>query len=364
MEVIQVINLAAWCADVFPDVLNAYNALKNRLDHNAQQPQKKPLREELDGLTHRLARMRFDTLTNEEIDLLDDLGALSYLGQNGLTFVNQTIRTSDFDPASASSDIGQAAQKLHETLSKIGQAQESLNALGLDDVENDLVMLASPLVRVRFKDEASIDDVQLLKKWTSDWYDIARGAAMCVGETPQAVRVAGASNGSIIVTLTTIASVSVVLAIIAKNAGRVAREVLSIANDIEDFRHKRRLNDVIETELKKQQNDVQNAAVTDTMNEVKTYLSNAVSNEVENALKKSVQKYFDFYQKGGDVDFIAPREDPDEENENTEPGEDLDTISALAEENGRLVQIVKEVRAQQAEILRLTHHADEDWEED
>lgn len=180
---------------------------------------------------------------------------------------------------------------------------------------------------------------------------------MSVGEPPQSVKVVGASNGSVIVTLTAVASVTIVLAIIAKNAGRVASEVLSIANDIEDFRHKKRLNTIIEDELKRQQTFVQDTGTEDTIAEIKSAVSLQIEHETEAVLRKSVSKYFDFYAKGGDVDFIPPRHlpEPDEENED---GALIAEIAVQAQENDRLIGVIEAVRTQQAEILQLINRQD------
>lgn len=355
MDVSQVINLATWVADNLPQVSESYGQLHQKLDHNARQPQKEPLRDQLRNLTDLLGKMSFEHLTNEELDLLRNLETLQYLGRPGWKFVKDTITTSDFDPASAATDIQVAMQNINETIQKIKNTGNALRELGLEELNEELVMMELPLVRVRFKEQASVDDVTLLKKWTADWYDIARGAALSVGETPQCVKVVGANNGSLIVTLGTIASVTMVLAIIAKNAGRIASEVLSIANDIEDFRHKRRLNKVIEDELKRQQAKVQETGIEDTLIEIKQAVPQLIENEVDNALRKSITKYFDFYKKGGDVDFIPPRVQPDENNEEAEDQELLDQIKHQAQENEKLVRVIEDVRAQQAEILKLVH---------
>lgn len=357
MDTSQVTNLAIWVENHLPDISNKYRVVSQILDHNAKQAQKQPFREELEDLTNSLARMNFEHLTNEEVDLLKEMETLQYLGERGRKFVNGTFTTSEFDPATAASDLREGVESIDSTIQKFDIALDALSELGLEYLDDDQTNLEFPLVRVRFKDKASIEDIAKLKKWAADWHDIARGVAMSVGETPQSVRIVGANNGSIIVTLTTVASVTIVLAIIAKNSGRIAAEVLGIANDIEDFRHKRRLNKVIEDELKNQQTKVQETGVEDTLKEIKETFPDLIKGEVENALKKSITKYFDFYKKGGDVDFIPPRSQRDDD-DIVEDQELIEQIAAQSEENQRLVGVIEEVRAQQAEILQLVNYKD------
>ncbi|PRZ48316.1 hypothetical protein [Tritonibacter scottomollicae] len=356
MDVSQVINLAAWVGENLPKISAGYSQLHKKVHHNAQQAQKEPLRDELNNLCNLLDEMSFKRLTNEEIDLLRNLETLQYLGDLGCRFVNQTISTSDFDPVSAATDLQAAIQKINETTQKFKKTHTAMYDLGLELLDDEHAVMQLPLVRVRFKEEASVDDIAKLKKWTADWYDIARGAALSVGETPQDVKVLSANNGSIIVTLGTVATVTTVLAVIAKNAGRIASEVLSIANDIEDFRHKRRLNKVIEEELIRQQTEVQENGIEDTLTEIKETVPNLIEKEVDNALKKAITKYFDFYKKGGDVDFIPPRSEPDAAEGNEDDQGFLEQIDHQAQENEQLVALIEQVRSQQAEIKQLVHH--------
>ena len=364
MNIAQVINLAKWVEATLPKVGESFHQLHQRLEHNATQPRKKPLRDQLQNLLAVLETMSFERLTNEEIGLLRDMEVLSFLGLTGRAFVNDTVTVGDFDPASAAADILSAMQKIGEVGSKMHKFLIAIQEFGLEKFNDEQQMMDLSLVRVRFKEEASIDDVGDLKRWAADWHDIARGAAVAVGTTPQSVKVVGANNGSVIITLGTIATVTMVLAIIAKNAASIASEVLSIANDIEDFRHKRRLNQVIENELKLQQRKVEETGVEDTLTEIKEKVPYLGENEVDNVLRKSIGKYFNFYKKGGDVDFIPPRSKPSEVDEGVEDQTLLKQIAEQAHDNERLVGIIDEVRSQQAKILRLDHRADEGDEDE
>ena len=361
MEVAQVISLANWYDENVPEIISGYQGLKSKLDHNATQPQKQPLLEELENLEAGLSDMSFSQLTKEELDLLKDIGALRYLGLPGAQFVRNSVTTSDFDPATAASEIGDAFQLLNGVMGRLDKARSDLLELRFDENSHKRDEVDHPLIRVRFKEGAAIDDVALLKKWAADWYDITRGAAISVGETPQSVKVVGASNGSVIVTLGTIASVTVVLAIIAKNAGRIAHEYLKIANSIEDLRHKKLLNKAIEKELVQQQSKVHENGVEDALDEIKEKVPEIVKSEL-NALRKSVEKYFDFYKKGGDVDFIPPHKKTEDADEN-EQGV-MEEIAYHAEENTKLLEVIEEVRKQDAAIKQITNHIGGDGDHD
>ena len=82
-----------------------------------------------------------------------------------------------------------------------------------------------------------------------------------------------------------------------------------------------------------------------------------IEQEVDNALRKSIEKYFSFYKKGGDVDFIPPRAEAEDADEGEEDQDVIAQIQAHADENDRLVELIENVRAQQAEIKQLTNRA-------
>jgi len=362
MDVSQIINLAEWYRSNVPPVTKIYSQLQQKLQHNAQQAQKQPLRDDLENLLTALGEISFERLTNEELDLLHKHEVLQFLGYHGQKFVNSTVSTSEFDPVSAAADMNKALGNLNNALNRLNSVQTALSELQLDLHEIDEQYSDFPLVRVRFKENASLNDVVSLKKWIADWYDITRGAALSVGETPEAVRVVGANNGSVIITLASVATVTTVLAIIAKNAGRIVGEGLSIANDIEDLRHKKRLNKVIEDELKKQQAEIKENGVADTIAELKSSLPNLVSKSIDNELKKSVEKYFKFYESGGDVDFIPPRVEATESDDDSDVAL-LETIAQHSDENQLLSNAISDFRKTLAGVKRIMDYSNSDESE-
>ncbi|MEX0306033.1 MAG: hypothetical protein AB3N12_01490 [Ruegeria sp.] len=360
MDTSQVINLANWADENLPEITSAFDELQSTLQHNASQSKQREVRSSYQRLSTRLARMSFEGLTNEEIDLIREFGALNFLGGRGTEFLEQIAQTRNFDPASAAADVAMGAQVLNDFLKKSTTARDAILEIGLTAQSSAQDKQEFPLIRVRFKDKASVDDVTLLKKWSTDWYDITRGAALSVGEAPEAVRVVGANNGSIIITLSTVASVTFILAIVAKNAGRIASEVLSIANDIENLRHKKHLNKVIEKELQRQQETAQERGIETTLAEIKEAVPELISKHADNELRKSITKYFDFYEKGGDVDFIPARKNSDEQNKVGNAVRYSKQISKEAQENERLIEVISEVRKQEAYLKQLTHQFGEE----
>ncbi|SNR54873.1 hypothetical protein [Puniceibacterium sediminis] len=95
----------------------------------------------------------------------------------------------------------------------------------------------------------------------------------------------------------------------------------------------------------------------DTLEQIKAAVPHIIEQEVDNALRKSIEKYFNFYKKGGDVDFIPPRSEPEDIVEGEHNQAIIAEIQQHADENTRLIEMIESVRAQQAELKQLTNHA-------
>ncbi|MGB6118756.1 MAG: hypothetical protein WBF87_11080 [Mesorhizobium sp.] len=349
MDVEQLINLSNWYVRKIKPILKSYQDLSTVLSHNASQPNKQPVREHLANLTASLEQTPLELLSSEEISHLDEIGVLKYLGPSGLAFVNETVTSGDFDPASASSDISAAIQRITELQGYFRELLTNLSNVGFVTEDAEQLAVGESLIRVRFQNDASIRDVQLLKKWSVDWYDIARGVAMCVGESPNDVKVVGASKGSIILTLAATASVTFLLAKIAKHVGAIAHEGLKVAGAVESLKQQKLHTAAIEAQLKENLKKTEEGMIESTVAEVVKSLPKPINGDTKTALVKAVEKFSSFTDKGGDVDFVVaetPEEDPDV------AADDLKEIIAQTKE---IQEVVNEIRAQNAEIRRLTH---------
>ena len=55
-------------------------------------------------------------LSSEQVKLLESFGVSMLLGKNGVEFVEGTIKKSDFDPATAMSEIQEANQTIQDAM--------------------------------------------------------------------------------------------------------------------------------------------------------------------------------------------------------------------------------------------------------
>jgi len=334
-------KLAEWFLGQYPNVHGLYQNLMQPIQYNSSQPTKQPLENHLNELVGYLKSMRFDELSLQQMKLLNDLGALAYLGPEGAQFVDTVVKRSDYDPATAFQQLSQAAHLLTEANSGFEAYRASLSLLGLEkSVPSDEAEYIT--IRIGFHSDAAINNVTDWKESARDWYDIIRGISLAVNESPEDTKILGASTGSIILILAGTLSVTTILALISKNVASVARDVISIRNQIEELRNKKLLNDVIEKELKKQEQKKTLEAHAEIIEIISKKIDD-LDGEKKNALDASIKKLLAFNEKGGNVDFVAP-DSPEDDAADADP-ESVLPPNALAEAR-QAIHSYQEVREQ------------------
>lgn len=307
MNVIELRHLSGWYTEHYAKLNALYGALISPIQHNASQPNKQPVENQLETLLAYLRGMSFEELTLQELKMLTDLGVDKYIGHDGAIFVESLIRTAEYDPSTAATKLQEALNQLSEVNPHFSSYLTTTKALGLAPSSSALDTDAIT-IRVGFQNDAAIEHLKDWKDSARDWYDIIRGVAMAAGEAPENTKVVGASNGSIILILAATASVTGLLALISMHVASVAKDVIGIGNQIEDLRSKKYLNNVMETELKKLEKDKKDNALIEIVAAIKEKLPNLDGGQVT-ALEASVKKLLAFNEKGGNVDFVAPDAD-------------------------------------------------------
>jgi hypothetical protein len=171
-------------------------------------------------------------------------------------------------------------------------------------------------IRIIFKSDASMNNVKDWKDYSKDWHDIIRGVAMSVGETPEDVKVVGASKGSLVMVLAGTATVTTLLAVIAKNLTGISKNVISAKIAWEEYKQKAIVTQTMEREHKKALKDQRDEGLRLAKAAALAALPAPVAGDAQNALESAVDKILGFAEKGGEMDFVAPsKNDEEEENE-------------------------------------------------
>lgn len=336
MNVNELVQLANWFAERHPKLSRLYAALQNPVQHNASQPNKQPLEEQLKALTAYLRSMSFEALSLEQIAVLEARDVAQYLGPRGAAFVDSTIRVSDYDPATAVQKLQNARAAIDGTLTALNGYETALAAL-----EVDLQQFEEPddfiTIRVGFRRDASIDNVVELKRAANDWHEIIRGVSRAVGEAPESTKVVGAGTGSIILILASTAVVTFLLARISKHLTGVAHDIISVESARARLKRDKMLTEAMDAEFKAMIKEKKESAHDTIMEEAKKDHPD-MDGDAANALSKAVTKLLAFNRKGGDLDFVAPTTDNDEESdeESVTPATELLATREAIEEYHRM----------------------------
>lgn len=343
MNVSELRHLAEWYTEHFSRLNSLYTALISPIQHNAGQPTKQPLEDQLEQLLEYLRAMSFEVLSLQQLQTLSTLGVDRYLGVEGANFVEGLVRKADYDPSTAGTKLQEALNKLGELNPHFSSYLTTTKTLGFSDV--DLTEDADAIIiRVGFQSEAGIEHLTDWKDSARDWYDIIRGVSMAAGEAPEDTKVVGASTGSIILFLSATAAVTTLLALISKNVSSVAKDVIGIGNEIEDLRAKRWLNREVEKQFRDMQKERKSKALETIMGEIRKRFP-GIDGEQSTALETSIKKLLAFNEKGGNLDFVAPPE-ASFENDQDDDGNSEDGGRASMAEARSLIHEYQALREQ------------------
>ncbi|WP_416369049.1 hypothetical protein [Tritonibacter mobilis] len=353
MQIFELYSFSRWLQQELRQVIGKFNAVNQILKHNATQPQKQPLEAPLEDLIGYLGTMDLHVLTHQQVNLLRLFDVDQFLGRKGVSFVEGIIRKSDFDPATAHQDFKDANGKLQAANQRAQSITQAFDGLDLP-LEEPNVGEGRVLLRIEFLGDASMDNVADWKDWSATWYEIVRGVALAIDESPEDTSVVGASQGSVIMKLGATYAFTRVLALISKSIASIAKDYLEVRHSMEDLKAKKLLNKATENALKANAEEIKANGVSKIMEQLKPLLPAEIDGEQESTLKHSVEKALDFHNKGGDVDFVAPdRGDVDD-------GGDEAPVEAIAEVRA----IIEEAREIRSELKLLANHDPDEGEDE
>jgi hypothetical protein len=346
MEVAELYSLARWYDEQGQQAGRLYQQLLAVLQHNASQNQKQPVQGPLEELISGLKSQPMTSLSFQQVEQLNKMGVGRFLGVRGATIVEQLVTKSGYDPATSATEMQTATQELTNAVKLFRTLTASLKAANLNEDDEEELDAGTTMARIQFRHDASIGNIAEMKKWAAEWNDIARGIGHLVGEAPHNLKVVGASKGSIIVSVSGTIMLISALAYMSKKVSGIVLDGLRVQNAIEDLRHKRMSNSIIEKslndDLKKREATLEEEITTD----LKERAGDSFKPEHDAHLRTAIRKYIDFSKKGGEVDYLQPPQPQhDDEDEISEGGPD----QLVAE----LRQLISEVRSIKSDTLLL-----------
>lgn len=320
MNVNELYLLTTWVEENVSDagIQNLYSKFHKLLQQNTQPNQQKvPFEEEKEELFSGLRAIPIEQLTDSQTQVLEKIGILQNIGEVGVKNIENVLSGHAVDVATAEQKVASSMQSVKNGVSWAQQTKTQLSHI-LDAEIHPPLAENEILIRIRFAELASIANIQDLRNWSKIWWEIVRGVTMLHGKPPEAVKIVGASKGSILFDL------------IGYSA--FARVLLSVVNKsleaAERFQNLRIINQKIRA-AKLETDDAERtfteAMETERANRIEAITQGVLENieaqaeidgEVANGLKNSIEQLVAFVEKGGHIDFIMPPS-PDPEDEET-----------------------------------------------
>jgi hypothetical protein len=284
------------------------------LGKNASQPTQTPIEEQLNTLLQFLRSMPMNELSVQQITVLHELGISEFIGESGANFIERNIRISNYDVSTAHARVQDAMTQIASAHQRLQSYQEALDALDLP-VESQLLSTDEMItVRVGFQGGAAIHDIVDWKRSASRWHEIVRGIALANDESPNETKVIGATNGSLILILSATLATTTTLALIATEIHKTATKLLDIKIKWEELKQSEIATKTMREEFKAVEQRTREDAVESIIKELQATNGN-LNGEHINALEKSVKGLLTFNEQGGYLDFVAPEQSDDVEND-------------------------------------------------
>lgn len=353
MNIVEVIRLSDWLKENTINVDSQYQTLVSVLKNNSTQPTQQPVTEPFKELCATLSSMPTEELSTLQMRVLEELDIIDLIGRRGKEWLKQKIRLTTYDPATTFETIQGASQRILAAKQNLLEFKTAATTIGFT-ASTPYDEHTKYVVNVIFQGDASISNVSDWKKTAADWELIISGVAGVVGEKPEDIKVIGASNGSIIFSLSATPLVTKVLATISKHIASIANDYLDFQIKRQELERSRMMSDAIKIDLKRQEDERRKEGKNIILEEVKRLVPTATPEEISK-LTKSIDKQISFSESGGDIDFITP---PDIDVE----AEDFDEELAKTVQDIRV--LIEDYRSETQQTKLLTMQNEDDGDDD
>lgn len=321
MQVEELLQLSQWFQVniINNGILEKYQALSKKMNLNLRrQPGTalQPFSEEKEQLFSFLNNVTYDSLTFEQINLLEKMGVKELLSNEAIEYITSELNSSNLDLAAATLKISGFSERIKAVQQQLTNLFNLLSPYFASNT-TDEVNTNEVLMRVYFQGGASINNVSDLKKLSNNWFEISRGIALAMNESPETFRIVGAKKGSIIIDMALVLGVATAVGKILLEALKVADRVLDIRKKVEEIRTLKLQNKKIEQELEQEAERAKSDGIIDIVKKTVDALNlqKDADGEKITAIEKSVTRLIEFTQNGGQVDFVNPINNESEEKE-------------------------------------------------
>lgn len=310
MQIEELLQLGSWFKNNVEKnkIPQNYTNLFNKMNLNLRRQSgllNQPFIEEKNRLFESLTLINFEELTIEQIKFLEKLGIDKLINGKAIEIITNDLTSNQLDISSATNIIKDYNTKVINAQNKFFEINELLSKYFENNFNNEIEK-NEILMRIYFQDGVSINNLNDLKKLSSNWYDISRGISMALNQTPEDFKVIGTKKGSIIIDLAVAVGIATAVSKILLEALKVADRVLDIRKKVEEIKALKLSNKKIELELKKEADTERDNGikliVEETINQLE--INREVEGDKITAIEKSVKKLIEFTENGGQIDFV------------------------------------------------------------
>ena len=323
MNISELHSLVYWISSEIEDaqIQQKYQALQQILQQHSQGNQQSPLESEKNELIRALGEVALDNLTKDQIAFLHDLGIAQAVGNEGIGIIEDILYKNVIDVATSANRVQEIINNIAQGVKRAGQIKTGLKDCEIEEqyeLDNEILM------RISFAGCASMANVSDFKCWGNIWYDIGRGIAMAHNASPEDIKIVGATKGSIIIELAVAAGIATTTSSIILAALKVAEKVLDIRKKAEELKELKLKNGKLARELEKEAENEKKSGIEEITASVSKQLSlKDGEGDKANALDVAVKNLVDFIEKGGEIDFVIPDDETEEQEGDHENLNDL-----------------------------------------
>ena len=316
MNVSELNQLTGWIDDeiVAKEVLPLYEALRAILQANSRQSQQ-PFEEEKNQLIAVVSKVPLESLSTEQLALLQDFGIGHHVGEEAVTKLEDILFRNAIDLATAVERLDAIVVDIQKGIERSQALQNALKGIGPSepDIEGKV------LVRVTFSGDARIANIVDLREWSDTWFEIGRGVAMLNDSTPEEVQVVGAGEGSVVIELAVGYGIAKTISLILLETLKVVEKVVDIQKKALEIKALKLSNSKIVKDLEDEARKQRDTGIEQIADKLAARKKGADQGDKVEAFRRAVTKLVGFVEKGGDVDCVLPLEEATEVNADEKP---------------------------------------------
>jgi len=322
-----------------------HGVLSNNAQANAQ---KQPFEEQQNNLIGTILEVPVEQLTRAQENVLEVIGIRGAVSIEGRMQVEDILFRNQLDIANAAEKIQEIIQAISNGIQWNRQTKTQLDLINADH----LIQATEPgevLLRVKFTKDASIDNVVEWSEWSDAWLEIARGISMATGGTPEDVRIIGASRGSFVLDLVSVAGFAKAVSYILKEVLDRVQQLVEIKKAFEEVRGLKIENNKAALELEQAIAEHKEKSIIEVTEKSVAKITEDVemNGEDVSVLKRAIKRLFEFFDKGGEVDVRVP----EPEITLDENGEEITGDGEV--ERAELASLVEDIRRLENQIKKI-----------